>query len=119
MAADLITRMRKRSCKRLILICSAAAVLQNCSPILVLSIFLNWSAHWPAAVGLAAMQVGFGLYFGRRSMDDFFWRNEGWPARAAIPILLVMATFAMLRNDANFPVWTAYKVAMHVCAETP
>jgi hypothetical protein len=103
----------------LVIMSSVAAVLQNCSPIFILNLVLNWSANWPAAVAVAVVQIGFGLYFGYRSMDDFFWRREAWPAQVAIFVLLVVAILAILRNDADFPVWTAYKIGMYACSQRP
>jgi len=89
---------------------------QNCLPVYVLSLVLTAIANVPTALVLAFAQIAAGFYLGWCSMNDLFWKEIGWYARAGVVIKLAFMALAILVNNADFPAWTAYKLAMHACS---
>jgi hypothetical protein len=103
------------------LICSAAALdssdFLNCLPVAALSIVLSVIAYWPLAVALGVGQIALAIYLGWRSMNDLFWKKTGRLARGAIIFFVTTQTLAVIVNNADFPVETAYKLAKYACTE--
>ncbi len=102
------------------LVCYAAAApgdYQNCLPLSVLSVALTAMAYWPLAVTLVVAQVAAALYLGWRSRDAVFWKKMGKLAKGALVFFLVTRLLAVIVNNADFPAWTAYKLANYVCRE--
>lgn len=103
----------------LVLICSVAGFTssddRSCLPVAVLSIVLAALAYWPLAVALGVAQIGMGIYLGWRSMSELFWKEAGGLARAGVAFFVIGQLLQLLVNNADFPVWTAYKLAIHAC----